>query len=118
MRKVLITIAFWIAVLFSLVILPARFQSAEGQGEKVQVPLVPIPRNAAWNDLQRQAIAAHDNLDVVHQFLVEHQTEVKVEVFDVKTFRAIDEAAANLKVAQKDLAFIRSELEYKEQARK
>jgi hypothetical protein len=89
----------------------------EPQENKAVVAEIPIPRNAAWNDFQRQCIAAHDNLLIVQKFLVEHQNEVRVNTYDVPTFRAMDNAEAELKAAEADLRKVHDELSYREEAR-
>lgn len=85
--------------------------------------LVPIARNAAWNDLVRQigpsvANSAHETLGtevvLIQRFLREHQSEVNVAVYDIAVFKAIDQVRARLQQADKDLQTIRNELSYKE----
>ena len=88
----------------------------EPQEKKVAMD-VPIPRNAAWNDFQQQCIAAHANILIVHEFLAEHRSEVRVNIYDVPTFRALDNAEAELKAAETDLRKIHDELSYREEAR-
>jgi len=48
---------------------------------------------------------------------VDHQTEYAVTEYDIPTFKAIDSAEEELKIAMKDLQKIRSELEFKEEVR-
>src|SRR6267142_4420379 len=43
-----------------------------------------------------------------------HETEVRVGVYDLEVFRAIDEARARLQKADRDLETLRKELSYKE----
>ena len=85
--------------------------------------LVPIARNAAWNDLVHQIDpsvddSAHGTLGtevvLIEKFLREHQSEVNVPVYDIAVFKAIDQARARLQKADKDLETIRNELSYKE----
>lgn len=85
--------------------------------------LVPIARNAAWNDLVRQIDpsvdnAAHETLGTeivfIEKFLKEHQSEINVGIYDVSLLRAIDQARARLHKADKNLETIRKELSYKE----
>lgn len=85
--------------------------------------LVPIARNAAWNDLVRQIDpsvdnAAHETLGTefvfIEKFLKEHQREINVGICDVALLRAIDQARARLQKADKDLETIRNALSYKE----
>jgi hypothetical protein len=84
--------------------------------EKKVVMEVPIPRNVAWNDFQQQCIAAHTNILIIQEFLVEHRSEVRVNVYDVPTFRAMDNAESELKAAETDLRKIHEELSYREEA--
>lgn len=85
--------------------------------------LVPIARNAAWNDLvyeigQSVDNSAHENLGteviLIEKFLREHQREVNIGVYDINVFKAIDQARARLQKADKDLEAIRNELSYRE----
>jgi len=78
----------------------------------------PIERNHAWNDMMNQFKAIHENMNVLGHFMVDHQTEYKVTEYSIPTFKAIDAAEEELKAAEKDLQKIRSELEYKEEAKK
>jgi hypothetical protein len=84
---------------------------------------VPISRNAAWNDLVIQIDPGADDssketfgkeLVVIQKFLTEHQSEVTVGIYDITVFRAIDQARARLRRADKDLETISNELSYKE----
>ena len=86
-------------------------------------PFVPIPGNAAWNDLVRQIDpsvhnSVHETLGtevvLIEKFLQDHQTEVNVHVYDLAVFKAIDQVRARLQQADKDLETIRNELSYKE----
>lgn len=85
--------------------------------------LVPIARNAAWNDLVRQIDQSADNsahetlgteVILIENFLLEHQREVNVDVYDIAVFKAIDQLRVRLQQADKDLETIRKELSYKE----
>ena len=85
--------------------------------------LVPIARNAAWNDLVRQIDPSQDNsaretlgteVVLIEKFLREHQSEVNVRVYDIAVFKAIDQVRVRLHQADKDLETIRNELSYKE----
>jgi hypothetical protein len=89
--------------------------------------VVPILRNAAWNDLIRQINPRVDQtaqetlgkeILLVQSFLVEHQSEVSVRIYDLNVFRAIDQVRARLQKADKDLETIKKELSYKEQIAK
>jgi len=84
---------------------------------------VPIPRNTAWNDLviQINPTAVDSSKEtlgkeilVIQKFLREHQSEVTVGIYDVTVLRAIDQARARLRKADKDLETISNELSYKE----
>ena len=84
---------------------------------------VPIPRNTAWNDLIVQINPTADDspnetlgkeIVVIQKFLMEHQSEINVGVYDITVFRAIDRARARLRKADKDLETISNELSYKE----
>ena len=84
---------------------------------------VPIVRNAAWNDLIHQVDpSANDSpretlgkeFGLIQKFLREHQSEVRVGIYDITVFRAIDQARARLQKADKDLETIKNELAYKE----
>ena len=85
--------------------------------------LVPIARNAAWNDLVRQMDPSVDDsaretlgtqVVLIQKFLHEHRTEVNVQVYDITVFKAIDQVRARLRQADRDLQTIRNELSYKE----
>lgn len=85
--------------------------------------LVPIARNAAWNDLVRQIDPSQDNsaretlgteVVLIEKFLREHQREVSVGVYDITVLKAIDQVRARLQQADRDLQTIRNELSYKE----
>jgi hypothetical protein len=115
LRRWIFLAAYWFLMICALVGL-CSFPT-EPQEKKVVVVEMPIPRNAAWNDFQRQCIAAHDDILIVRKFLVEHQNEVRVNVYDVPTFRAMDNAEAELKAAEADLQKIHDELSYREEAR-
>ena len=85
--------------------------------------IVPIARNAAWNDLVRQIDPTADNsphetlgteIVLIQKFLREHQSEVNVGIYDIAVFKAIDQARARLQKADKDLETVRNELSYRE----
>jgi len=81
-------------------------------------------RNVAWNDFISQINflpddSPQDSFDkellVVQKFLLKaHETEVRVGVYDLEVFRAIDQARARLQKADRDLETLRKELSYKE----
>jgi hypothetical protein len=99
---------YWMFLFFLLVCLPATAQ-------KKQITII---RNAAWNDMQRRFLSAHNNLQIVQKFMLQHEHEVKVNDYDIPTLRALDQAQAELKAAELDLAKVKSELVYEEVARK
>jgi hypothetical protein len=76
-----------------------------------------IERNKVWNDMIVQFGHLHRDIEILGKFLVDHQTEYAVTEYDIPTFKAIDSAEEELKLAAKDLQKIRSELEYKEEIR-
>ena len=85
--------------------------------------LVPIARNAAWNDLVHQIDPSQDNparetlgtqVILIEKFLREHQREANVGVYDIAVLKAIDEVRARLQQADKDLETIKKELSYRE----
>jgi hypothetical protein len=84
---------------------------------------VPIPRNVVWNDFVIQIGPTADDspketlgkeIIVIQKFLREHQSEVTVGIYAITVFRAIDQARARLRKADKDLETISNELSYKE----
>jgi hypothetical protein len=91
------------------------------------LPVVRIVRNVAWNDLITQINflpddAPQDSFDkellIIQRFLKAHQTEVRVGVYDLEVFKAIDQARARLQRADRDLETLRNELSYKEEQAK
>jgi hypothetical protein len=91
---------------------------------KDDATVVHIVRNVAWNDLVTQVKflpndSPQDSLDkemlVIQKFLKAHETEVRVGIYDLEVFRAIDQARARLQKADKDLETLRNELSYKEE---
>ncbi len=85
--------------------------------------VVHIVRNEAWNDLVSQIKfvpenSPEDSIDkemvVIQKFLNAHQTEVRVDIYDLEVFKAIDRARARLHKADRDLETLRNELSYKE----
>ena len=86
-------------------------------------PSIYIVRNVAWNDFIGQVASVpyespQDSLGkemrIIQKFLKSHETEVKVGIYDVEVFRAIDQARARLQRADRDLETLRNELSYKE----
>ena len=51
-------------------------------------------------------------------FLKAHETEVRVGIYDLEAFKAIDQARARLQKADRDLETLRNELSYKEEQAK
>ena len=87
-------------------------------------PNVYIVRNVAWNDFIAQIASVpkgspQDSLDkemlIIQKFLKSHETEVKVGIYDVEVFKAIDQARTRLQKADRDLETLRNELSYKEE---
>ena len=90
-------------------------------------PVTHIVRNVAWNDFISQIKflpddSPQDSLDkemlVVQKFLKAHETEVRVGIYDLEVFRAIDQARARLQKADRDLETVRNDLSYKEEQAK
>ena len=84
-------------------------------------------RNVAWNEFIAQIVSVpyespQDSLDkemlIIQKFLKSHETEVRVGIYDVEVFKAIDQARARLQRADRDLETVRNELSYKEQQAK
>ncbi len=89
--------------------------------------VVHIVRNVAWNDLMTQIRflpddSPQDSLDkemlVIQKFLKAHETEMRVNIYDLEVFKAIDRARARLQKADRDLETLRNELSYKEEQAK
>ena len=87
-------------------------------------PNIYIVRNVAWNDFIAQIAfvpneSPQDSLDkemlIIQKFLKSHETEVRVGIYDVEVFKAIDQARARLQKADRDLETLRNELSYKEE---
>src|SRR5258706_13394597 len=77
-------------------------------GTEGRPSVVHIVRNVAWNDFISQVNFLPDDspkdsfdkeLLVVQKFLKAHETEVRVGVYDLEVFRAIDQARARLQKA-------------------
>ena len=91
---------------------------------KESPPSVEIVRNLVWNDFIAQiASVPHESpqdslgkeMLIIQKFLKSHETEVRVGIYDVEVFRAIDQARARLKKAERDLETLRNDLSYKEE---
>jgi len=87
-------------------------------------PNVYIVRNVAWNDFIARIASVpnespQDSLGkemlIIQKFLKSHETEVKVGIYDVQVFKAIDQARTRLQKADRDLETLRNELSYKEE---
>ena len=85
-----------------------------GQTQEQQV--IPIPRNFAFNHMVTSLIRAHDHISILHRFMKSHEHQVKLAVYDIETFRALDSAEQELQEAANDLRAIREQLEWKEQS--
>jgi hypothetical protein len=90
-------------------------------------PSVYIVRNVAWNDFITQIASVpyespQDSLGkemlIIQKFLKSHETEVRVGIYDVEVYKAIDRARARLQKADKDLEAVGNELSYKEEQAK
>jgi hypothetical protein len=90
-------------------------------------PVVHIVRNVAWNDFITQIKflpddSPEDSLDkemlIIQKFLKAHETEMRVGIYDLEVFSAIDRARARLQKADRDLETLRNELSYKEEQAK
>jgi hypothetical protein len=89
--------------------------------------VVHIVRNVAWNDFITQIKflpddSPEDSLDkemlIIQKFLKAHETEMRVGIYDLEVFSAIDRARARLQKADRDLETLRNELSYKEEQAK
>jgi hypothetical protein len=96
-------------------------------GTEGRPSVVHIVRNVAWNDFISQINflpddSPEDSLDkellVIQKFLKAHETEMRVGIYDLEVFRAIDRARARLQKADRDLKTLRNELSYKEEQAK
>jgi hypothetical protein len=90
-------------------------------------PNVYIARNVAWNDFIAQIASVpyespQDSLGkemlIIQKFLKSHETEMRVGIYDLEVFKAIDHARARLQKADRDLEILRNELSYKEEQAK
>jgi hypothetical protein len=90
-------------------------------------PSVYIVRNVAWNDFIAQIapvpyespqVSLGKEMLIIQNFLKSHETEVRVGIYDVEVFKAIDQARARLQKADRDLETLRNELSYKEKQAK
>ena len=90
-------------------------------------PSVYIVRNIAWNEFIAQIASVpyespQDSLGKemlnIQKFLKSHETEVRIGIYDVEVFKAIDQARARLQKADRALETLRNELSYKEEQAK
>jgi hypothetical protein len=91
---------------------------------KEKPTFIAILRNVAWNDLVAQIGSLQPeesedslkkDLQIIQTFLKEHERTVRVGTYDLKVFKAIDQARDRLKKADKDLEAIRNEMSYREE---
>jgi hypothetical protein len=114
--RILLLRAFVLVILFSSFI----YLTYGKEGPSV----VHIMRNVAWNDFITQIKflpddSPQESLDkemvVIQRFLKAHETETRVDIYDLEVFKAIHRARARLQRADKDLETLGNELSYKEQ---
>jgi hypothetical protein len=91
---------------------------------KESPPGVDIVRNLDWNDFIAKIVSVpheppQDSLGkemlIIQKFLKSHKTEVRVGIYDLEVFRAIDQARTRLQKADRDLETLRNELSRKEE---
>jgi hypothetical protein len=89
--------------------------------------IVYIVRDVAWNDFIAQIASVpyespQDSLGkemrIIQRFLKAHETEVRVGIYDIEVFEAIDPARARLQKVDRDLETLRNELSHKEEQAK
>ncbi len=111
-------------LLFRAIVIIALISSCVYLAYGKESPSVYIVRNVAWNDFIAQVASVlyespQDSLGkemlIIQKFLKSHETEVKVGIYDVEVFKAIDQARARLQKADRDLETLRNELSYKEE---
>ena len=111
-------------LLFRAIVIIALISSCVYLAYGKESPSVYIVRNVAWNDFIAQVASVpyespQDSLGkemlLIQKFLKSHETEVKVGIYDVEVFKAIDQARARLQKADRDLETLRNELSYKEE---
>ena len=110
--------------LFRAIVMITLISSCVYLAHGKESPNVYIVRNVAWNDFIAQIASVpnespQDSLGkemlIIQKFLKSHETEVKVGIYDVEVFKAIDQARARLQKADRDLETLRNELSYKEE---
>ena len=111
-------------LVFRAIVILALIGSCVYLAHGKESPSVYIVRNLAWNDFIAQVASVlyespQDSLGkemlTIQKFLKSHETEVKVGIYDVEVFKAIDQARARLQKADRDLETLRNELSYKEE---
>ena len=111
-------------LLFRAIVIIALISSSVYLAYGKESPNVYIVRNVAWNDFIGQVASVpyespQDSLGkemlIIQKFLKSHETEVKVGIYDVEVFKAIDQARARLQKADRDLETLRNEPSYKEE---
>ena len=114
-------------LLFRAIVIIALISSCVYLAYGKESPSVYIVRNVAWNDFIAQVASVlyespQDSLGkemlIIQRFLKSHETEVRVGIYDVEVFKAIDQARARLQKADRDLGTLRNELSYKEEQAK
>src|SRR2546430_11219525 len=107
------------ALVFRAIAIVALISSCVYLANGKKSPSIYIVRNVAWNNFIGQVASVpyespQDSLGkemlIIQKFLKSHETEVKVGIYDVEVFRAIDQARARLQKADKDLETLRNEL--------
>ena len=71
---------------------------------------VVIKRNVAWNTLVLHFGQFNAAMEDVHTFLVDHETELNVQVLDLQTRKKLDLGIKKCEDMLKDLKQIRKEL--------
>jgi len=111
-------------LVFRAIVIIALISSCVYLAYGKESPSVYIVRNVAWNDFIAQVASVpyespQDSLGkemlIIQKFLKSHEAEVKVGIYDVEVFKAIDQARARLQKADRDLETLRNELSYKEE---
>ena len=94
---------------------------------KASPSIVYIVRDVAWNDFIAQIASVpyespQDSLGkemrIIQKFLKAHETEVRVGIYDIEVFEAIDPARARLQKVDRDLETLQNELSHKEEQAK
>ena len=110
--------------LFRAIVIITLISSCVYLADGKESPNIYIVRNVAWNDFIARIASVpnespQDSLGkemlIIQKFLKSHETEVKVGIYDVQVFKAIDQARTRLQKADRDLETLRNELSYKEE---